>query len=498
MKKCTFSVITIGLIALFTVSCGENEDYSTLHVLTDDEIAELERQDSIKNAQMSQINADLILRYTVELTASSIDSPVQLYIETDKIAELFGLNEEEVLAGIAGESGAPEIKGFAIEGSTHADNLTSSNTNGSWGHWWSAAGDVTNWDYDTAKTGIVYSEWNETDGFFNVGQYPGLLTAGQKIEVIEGLKYGEFRVAIVITINVAGLEEIVATVVSTQQLTLDVNPASTYDMTNVKFNSDQVMSDLGIASMNEVEKYIAVKPDGSYAQESDAGNNGYWYDADGTANGYSENSRIYTSYGGDEWPIDEIGIGQYPGNCAVGDSYTVQYGFLANGKIAMMEIKVNIVAYDDPETVPEGDPEELTIDVKLTKPYTNDYASIQQDIRETLRQAFKMTTYQIHSERVSGDLKIYCQTETEEAPKYTADVPGYRLAADGSSCAFADGICWVSLGTSETELYLYGGNHPENISPTTGATVNTTYIIACNGGKVTVNITFEIEPQVAE
>ena len=499
MKKSIFSIIALGLLTLFAISCGENEDVSVAHVLTDDEIEEIRRQDSIKNPQMSQINADLILEYTVELTASTVNaSPVPLYIETDKIAELFGLTEEEVLAGIAGEAGAPEIKGFAIEGSTHADNLTSSNTNGPWGHWWSAAGDVTNWDYDTSKTGIVYSEWSADEGFFNVGQYAGLLTAGQTIEVIEGLKYGELRVAVVITINVAGLEEITATVVSTQQLTLDVNPASTYDMVNVKFDPNQVMSDLGISSMDDIEKFVAVKADGSYAQESDAGTNGYWYDADGTANGYSENSRVYTSYGGDEWPVDEIGIGQYPGNCAVGDSYTVKYGFLANNKIAMMEITVNIVAYQDPETAPEGEPEELTIDVNLQKNYTNDFANVQVDVRETLRQAFKMTTYQIHSARVANELKIYCQTETAEEPEYTADVPGYWLAADGASAAYADGLCWVSLGTSETELYLYGGNHPENVSPTAGTTLTTTYIITCNGGKVTVNITFQVDPEAAE
>ena len=164
----------------------------------------------------------------------------------------------------------------------------------------------------------------------------------------------------------------------------------------------------------------------------------------------------------------------------------------------MMEITVNIVAYQDPETAPEGEPEELTIDVNLQKNYTNDFANVQVDVRETLRQAFKMTTYQIHSARVSGDLKIYCQTETAEEPEYTADVPGYWLAADGSSAAYADGLCWVSLGTSETELYLYGGNHPENVSPTAGTTLTTTYIITCNGGKVTVNINFQVDPEAAE
>lgn len=494
-KHLLYAALLGGLCSLGVTSCGDNEDVSREHVLTDAEIAEMERQDSIEEAQRNQINADLILEYTADITLSTVAyDGTQVTVETDKIAELFGISEEDLLAGIALESGAPEITGFAIEGSTHADNMTASNSNATWGHWFDAKGDVVAW----GTTAMVCCEFNTEDKFFNVMQYPGHLTDGQTVKVIEGLKYGEKRAAVVITVNAHGAAAITAPVVSTQKLSIDVNPASTYDMTNVQFNADQVKADLGISSMDDIEKFVAVKSDGSYAQESDAGTNGFWFDVDGYASGYSENSRIYTSYGGDEWVENEIGIGQYPGMTAVGDSYTFNYGFLANNKITMMEITVNIIAYNDPETAPEGTPEEKTIDVTLTKNYTNDYANVQYDIRDVLRQAFKMTTYQIHSARVSGDLKIYCKEESSEDPEYTADVPGYWLGEDGAAVEYANGVCWVSLGTSETELYLYGGNHPENVSPTAGATINTTYIIVCNGGKVTVNLKFQVDPQVAE
>ena len=55
-----------------------------------------------------------------------------------------------------------------------------------------------------------------------------------------------------------------------------------------------------------------------------------------------------------------------------------------------------------------------------------------------------------------------------------------------------------SMGTSETELYLYGGNHPENVDPAHGTTIATKYIITCNGGKVIVNLCFEIKGAVSE
>lgn len=494
-KHLLYAALLGGLCSLGATSCGDNEDVSREHVLTDAEIVEMERQDSIEEAQRNQINADLILEYTADITLSSVAyDGAQVTVETNKIAELFGISEEDLLAGIALESGAPEIIGFAIEGSTHADNMTASNSNATWGHWFDADGDVVAW----GTSAMVCCEFDTEDKFFNVTQYPGHLTDGQTVKVIEGLKYGEKRVAVVITVNAHGAAAITAPVVSTQKLSIDVNPASTYDLDNVQFNVEQVKTDLGISSMDEIEKFVAVKANGSYAQESDAGTNGFWFDADGSANGFSDNARAYTSYGGDEWVENEIGIGQNPGKTSVGDQYVLKYGFLANNKIAMMEITVNVVAYNDPETAPEGTPEEKTIDVTLTKNYTTDYANVQYDIRETLRQAFKMTTYQIHSARVSGDLKIYCKEESSEDPEYTADIPGYWLGEDGSAVKFAEGIGWVSLGTSETELYLYGGNHSENVSPTAGATVNTTYIITCNGGKVTVNLTLQIKPQVEE
>ena len=509
MKRLYYIFLLPAFLFLTGVTaCGDYDmdEITGLHILTDDEMEEIRRQDSIAEALRQQINADLILEYTVTDYFATTYTTQRLDIDIAAIAECFGLTEEEVLAGINQDTGAPTINGFAIQASTHQDyTLNRSTTNGVWGHWFDNNGDAGTWnDLSALGTLSFYCEWQgfpddeDENNYFNIGQNPNTFTTPQEWTVYECLSYEDKRVAVAITYILTERGDVTAEIANTQQLTLDMNPASTYDMVNVKFDPDQVTAALGIASMDEIEGYLGVQADGSYAQETNAGTNGFWYDADGGANAYSENSRVYTSYGGDGWPVDAIGIGQYPGTCAVGDSYTVKYGFLANNKIAMMEITVNIVAYQDPETAPEGEPEELTIDVNLQKNYTNDFANVQVDVRETLRQAFKMTTYQIHSARVSGDLKIYCQTETAEEPEYTADVPGYWLAADGSSAAYADGLCWVSLGTSETELYLYGGNHPENVSPTAGTTLTTTYIITCNGGKVTVNINFQVDPEAAE
>ena len=41
------------------------------------------------------------------------------------------------------------------------------------------------------------------------------------------------------------------------------------------------------------------------------------------------------------------------------------------------------------------------------KAYDDYYGSIQFDVKDALRDAFKMTTYEIYSAKMSGDLKIY-------------------------------------------------------------------------------------------
>lgn len=497
MKKHLLYIAVLGgLLTTGFASCGDNENFSVEHVLTQDEIDEMERQDSIEEAQRNKINADLILEYTADITLSAVAyDGAQVPVETNKIAELFGISEEDLLAGIALEDGAPEIIGFAIEGTTHADNMTASNTNATWGHWFDADGNVIAW----GEKAMVGCEFNTEDKFFNVTQYPAHLVDGQSVKVIEGLKYGEKRAAVVITVNAHAAAAITAPVVATQKLTMDIVPSTSTAIDNtVTFDVDQLKSALGISSMDEVEKYVALKSDESYAQESDAGQNGFWFGTDGYASGYTENAVVYTSYGSEEWDENELGVGQNPGKTAEGDSYVLHYGFLANDKIVMLEVTVNVKPYQDPETRPAGNPEQKKITVNLTKNYTADFATVKEDITETLRQAFKMTTHELHWARFNKELKIYCKTESESEPEYTADVPGYWLNETGDVTKYGDGsICWISLGTTETELYLYGGNHPETVSPTAGKTVNTTYIITCEGnsGKVTVNLKFQIDPQ---
>ena len=97
MKKIFLVMAAFAMAMSFGfTSCGDNDDISNPHVLTDDEIAEMKRQDSIKQEQMNKIDADLILEYTVEDYPSSQWTNKSLSIDFDKIGEVFGLTGEQV------------------------------------------------------------------------------------------------------------------------------------------------------------------------------------------------------------------------------------------------------------------------------------------------------------------------------------------------------------------------------------------------------------------
>lgn len=492
MKRLVYICILFTLFAGI-IGCGDNSDFSNPHVLTADEVAELHRQDSLDSVRRAQINADLILEYTVESYAASTwgGADKSLEIDLEKIGELFGLTADEVKAGINGEEDAPAIKGFAIQGTTHADVDKATTTNGAWGHWWTTDGDLC--DSYSQSNSALFCEWQED--YFTIGQFPEHLAAGMEIAILECLKYQDLRVAIKITYKVIERGQVTATVVSTQDLSVKMYPRTTYDSDAVPFDRAKVLSDLGISSLDDAQ-IIATNADGSYAQEMTA-NNGYWYDLDGFAGAHGENAGTYVEYYGigddaEEGDLDVLYVGQMPGALEGGYNKTLKYGFMANDKIVMINITVDIIAYEDPETPPAGEPvTDAVLDITIEKSWDDTFSNVQFDVKDALREAFKMTTYQIHKAKLSGDLKIYCGELSENEPEYTSDVPGYWLNAAGEVCSYgAESVVFCCLGSSETALYMYAGNHPTSCVPNT--TVTSKYLISCNGGLVTVNLTVKI------
>ena len=495
MKKLTYiiSTLLVACSSVFLSSCGDNEDFWGPHTLTDDEIAEMHRQDSIAEENRKRINADLVLEYTVEfyLSGNSYDgAPVE--IDMDKIASELGVDKDALGTALNGEGGI-DVKGFAIEGSTHADNMTSSNSGAYWGHWWDKDGNVKNWGDEA----MVFAEFSyNTDsgkGTFNVGQYPGHLVADQEVKFIEAIKYQDKRVAIVITAIARERGEVKATIVASNKLTLETAPNDAYATVAVEgFDTDAALATLGAGSWADVA-WVATNADGSYAQEYSADAPGFWYDKEGFAGSWGDNASVFATF-----QEKQILIGQMPGQMTAGSTVTINFSAMYNNKIVENVITVIIKDYEDPETAPEGNPASFEKDITLTKAYDNEWGSTPElDVKEELRQCFKMTTYQIFKALKSGEMKLWVneignKANEDGTPAYTGEAPGWWLNGEGAPVSWGDeAVAYVFLGTSETSLTFYGGNHPDNCSPN-GQTIKTKYIIQYGEVTATYNITFNI------
>lgn len=115
-------------------------------------------------------------------------------------------------------------------------------------------------------------------------------------------------------------------------LTYDISfpySADTYPGTSVVLDED--LADLAQAFVlqpneiaNEMDGSItfhAVESDGSLNSETTANGYGHWFDANGDVSAWGSNARVYAEYDATAFKFD---IGQYPGQCAPGDQYTIK------------------------------------------------------------------------------------------------------------------------------------------------------------------------------
>lgn len=488
MKKIFLTIATALTLSAGLTSCGDNSDFWGLHSLTDEELAEMARQDSIAEANRQRINADLVLTYDVEfyISANSYDGGA-VQVDMDQIATLFGVDKATLCENL--DNGTGDVTPFAIEGTTHADNMGAGTSGTYWGHWWNADGNVCNW----GEEAMVFTEFNGESETMNVGQYPGHLADGQTIKVIEALKYKDKRVAVVFNIKAVARGEVTATVVGTTNVQIAMSPQFDYSANPIAIPADEICKNLGISSMADAQ-FLCLNSDGSYCQETDDGW-GFWIGKDGFKGSWGvETAAVMVGW---DNGASEIAVLQMPEAMAAGESCVAHCAFLANNKVQLLDVAVSIKAYEDPETAPEGTPYTVEKDITLESTYNTDWDGAVVDVKEILRDAFKMTTYQIFSAIKSGDVKGYIDEVTEADPKYTADPPGYWLDGDGKAIEYADGLAYLMLEGTETELVLSMANHPDNCPPA-GKTINTKYILTCNGGKVVFNVTLKINAAAAK
>ena len=473
MKKLSYILSAPLLVASMGMlsSCSDNENFSNLHVLTQDELDEMARQQRIADSLKTVINADLILSYVVE------DYPLtgwhnnELKIETDKIAALFGLTEEQVIAGINQEAGAPDIKGFAIQGSTHADVGSASNTNGTWGHWWDKEGNVcTSYNQEEPSPSAFYCEWDGSQ--FGIGQFPGHLVAGDSITVLEGLKYQDLRVVCAITFLCVERGEVKAEIVKTNKLELTTEQDNNYATVPVPgFDAAEALSLLGVSSWDEVA-WVAINADGSYAQESDAGAKGFWYDKLGFKGSWGDDASVYTDFDG-----ENILIGQMPNQMQPGSTVTVSYGAVAGSKIVMNEITVKIIAKGGIS----GDVV-ATNKLSLVTSPNNDYVAVPVpgfDAAATLSALGASSWSEVKWTALN--------TDGSYAQDYTADAPGFWYDKEGFVGSWGESASVYARFDGENIVI---GQMPDQMP--VGSSVNITFFAYANNKLVKFEIAVSI------
>lgn len=488
MKKIFLTLAAALTLSLGLTSCGDNEDFWGLHNLTADELAEMARQDSIAAARKAMINADLVLRYDAEITMSSTSyDGTTVDIDMQQIADLFGLDMQTMCDNLDNSTG--DVTPFIIESSTHADNMSGSTSGTYWGSWFDVNGDVCSW----GSSAYVFAEFNGETHQMSLGQYPGNLTAGQQFTIICALKYKDKRAAVVFNITAKAKEEVNATVVGTQDINVELlaNDNGDYTANPFKFDAAKAMKDIGVSSLSDAT-LVAAK-EGGYETEMNA-DYGFWMGKDGYIGSWGETTAsAWLSYGMEGLDADAIGVCLMPGATAAGDTYQLKFGFMNDNKIELLNVNIKVKGYEDPETPPTGTPYSVEKDVTLESTYNTDWAGASIDVKDILRDAFKMTTYQIFKAVQSGDLKGYIDHVYDTDPVYTADAPGYWLDAQGDSISYSKGLAYLLLASSQTTHELAFANHPENCPPA-GQTITTKYILTCNGGKVTFNVTLKVLP----
>lgn len=518
--------------ALTTTSCNKDDNDNTPS--KEEREQKQQEQEEKEKEEAQKVDADLILDYTVDLTASAASyEGTKIEIEMDKIATALGFTKEEVIKGIEGKEGGAEVTTYYIESNGIARlgaNTQVGASDHGWGHWLNATSDVTTWGEGQAGDyGITYAGqaviWTSLhlDGeddytlpfVCEIGQYPAKLEEagliGKTYTIKEGIQFEDAKAVVRITVNIKGLEEIKADIIGSKDVEITT---SVYDAHEdyLELDSTEILSAIGASNLDECT-FVAVKADGSYAQEPDDKTSGlYWMNIAGNASGYADgNYYIGYYHAADNENRGKLFVGQYGKKLQVPESegsetkvdfngtIDAKWGVFYNNKIYMINVKINVAGYQDTETKPAGDPASSSKDYTMEKDYTKDYAAVAVDVKEQLQSTFKMTCYELYQAFAAGTLKMYAGETSADAPTYTANAPGYWLSAEGKGCAYAEGKIYAELKTGEyanQTLVLNIGNHPDNC--TEGLDLPLKLFVTDGTTTATINIAVKVSAKPAD
>ncbi len=361
MKKLIFNTLAfIAFFGLIFVSCEKDDNNSGKHEYTPEELAEIARQDSLKNI----IPASYVFTQdiTVPLTDDYTGVIVNLTNDTAKLLELFGYaTVAELVAGLGTLEGtAPDlvqtgndITFYTYNWSTKYEVNDPSNTN-SFGHWFDMNGDACVWG-DQAY--LFCEKVDETTLQFQIACYPSRPTEGDVYHIVEAMKYDTTTVAFIFNVTIGEAPVIpplvypVTTVVGTLTYDIEAEQNSDYTATPVVIDAAAISAAIGIAPGDAKIFGIDASDDSLYIYGSTASDPGYWFNSTGDVCSWGDTlCAVFAEYS----VADELfNVGQFPDGTTVGETYTVKIAFVNLDNLQEYDVVINVTITEAPVVYPE-------------------------------------------------------------------------------------------------------------------------------------------------
>jgi hypothetical protein len=292
-----------------------------------------------------------------------------------------------------------------------------------------------------------------------------------------------------------------------------------YSGVEVEVDTDVVLQKLGYATLADLTaafgtveggaqtghqvSFFAINKSTGYDYTGFTANGlGHWFDGGGDVVSWGETAHLYSEFNAETFTFF---IGQYPDRLVEGETYKIiQAVKKGSYRLAFVfNIKVGATPdYVDPETPPAGVPKVVEKEYEVNQTFASDWsANTRIDLKEVLRDAFKKTTYQIHTAIESGEL-VFSGVNTdgsiykdgEGKPVSTANHPGHWFSINGNVTTWGDAtnkpFVYSELVHDNALLEMSIGLHPENAKAGDAATIK--QIAEYNGGKVTLIFKFKV------
>ena len=130
---------------------------------------------------------DNSLEYNLSFPANaSAYSGTTVLVEIYKLCYAFVLSAAEITSNIGLPSANMRIKFYGVD---NDGSLVANTTAVGYGHWFDANGNVCSWTEETDGDNMIFSEFDEINFKFTIGQHPGRCSSGDTYKIKQAMVY---------------------------------------------------------------------------------------------------------------------------------------------------------------------------------------------------------------------------------------------------------------------------------------------------------------------